>query len=56
MPGVYQQSLDYALEDVSEAVDLGIRSIIVFGVPNEKMTSLRKHIVSTASFNVLFVR
>nr|WP_198936614.1 porphobilinogen synthase [Anoxybacillus kestanbolensis] len=36
MPGVYQQSLDYALEDVKEAVQLGVRSIIVFGVPNEK--------------------
>ncbi|GMB07446.1 porphobilinogen synthase [Thermolongibacillus altinsuensis] len=36
MPGVYQLSLDYLIEDLAEAVDLGIKSVIVFGVPNEK--------------------
>jgi porphobilinogen synthase len=36
MPGVYQLSLDYLMEDLAEAVDLGIKSVIVFGVPNEK--------------------
>lgn len=36
MPGVNQCSIDHALTDVQEAVSLGIKSIIVFGVPNEK--------------------
>lgn len=36
MPGVYQVSLDYLNEEIQEAVDLGIKSVIVFGVPAEK--------------------
>ncbi|MBM7701339.1 porphobilinogen synthase [Metabacillus iocasae] len=36
MPGVYQVSLDLLNEDIQEAVDLGIKSVIVFGVPAEK--------------------
>ncbi|GAA0456764.1 porphobilinogen synthase [Alkalibacillus silvisoli] len=36
MPGVYQVSLDYLLEEVNEVVSLGIRSIILFGVPKTK--------------------
>ncbi|WP_027409488.1 porphobilinogen synthase [Anoxybacteroides tepidamans] len=36
MPGVYQFSLDRLNEEVAEAVDLGIRSVIVFGIPAEK--------------------
>jgi porphobilinogen synthase len=36
MPGVYQLSLDLLNEDIQEAVDLGIKSVIVFGVPHEK--------------------
>ncbi|WP_078555385.1 porphobilinogen synthase [Bacillus alkalicellulosilyticus] len=36
MPGVYQLSLDYLLEEVAEVVELGIQAIILFGVPNEK--------------------
>ncbi|WP_188206298.1 porphobilinogen synthase [Alkalibacillus aidingensis] len=36
MPGVYQVSLDYLLEEVQQVVDLGIRSIILFGVPKDK--------------------
>ncbi|MFC4737462.1 porphobilinogen synthase [Bacillus daqingensis] len=36
MPRVYQWSLDRVDTEVQEAVDLGIRSIILFGVPAEK--------------------
>ncbi|GEN45817.1 porphobilinogen synthase [Alkalibacillus haloalkaliphilus] len=36
MPGVYQVSLDFLLDEVKEVVNLGIRSIILFGVPEEK--------------------
>ncbi|WP_110111514.1 porphobilinogen synthase [Bacillus sp. CGMCC 1.16541] len=36
MPGVYQLSLDLLNDDIQEAVDLGIKSVIVFGVPAEK--------------------
>jgi porphobilinogen synthase len=36
MPGVYHLSLDLLLEEVKEVVGLGIKSIILFGVPNEK--------------------
>ncbi|WP_010099017.1 porphobilinogen synthase [Ornithinibacillus scapharcae] len=36
MPGVFQVTLDLLLDEVKEVVDLGIKSIILFGVPNEK--------------------
>lgn len=36
MPGVYQVSLDLLQAEMQEVVDLGIRSVIVFGVPAEK--------------------
>ncbi|TGB04147.1 porphobilinogen synthase [Halobacillus salinus] len=36
MPGVHQVSLDHLTEEMNELVDLGIRSVIVFGVPGEK--------------------
>ncbi|MBH0230041.1 porphobilinogen synthase [Halobacillus yeomjeoni] len=36
MPGVHQVSLDYLTEEMNELVHLNIRSVIVFGVPNEK--------------------
>ncbi|WP_226583444.1 porphobilinogen synthase [Halobacillus litoralis] len=36
MPGVHQVSLDYLTEEMQELVNLDIRSVIVFGVPNEK--------------------
>ncbi|MGM7682437.1 porphobilinogen synthase [Cytobacillus sp. Hm23] len=36
MPGVYQYSLDRLNEEVAEIVELGVPSVIVFGVPNEK--------------------
>ncbi|MFQ3542605.1 porphobilinogen synthase [Halobacillus rhizosphaerae] len=36
MPGVYQVSLNYLTEEMNELVNLGIKSVIVFGVPQEK--------------------
>ncbi|WLR60729.1 porphobilinogen synthase [Guptibacillus hwajinpoensis] len=36
MPGVYHYSLDRLNEEVQEVVDLGIKSIMMFGVPNHK--------------------
>lgn len=36
MPGVYQLSFDNLLEEVEEAYQLGIRSLILFGVVKEK--------------------
>ena len=36
MPGVYQVSMDLLLSEVKEVHELGIKSIILFGVPNEK--------------------
>jgi porphobilinogen synthase len=36
MPGIYQFSLDLLNEEMDEVVQLGIKSVIVFGVPAEK--------------------
>src|SRR5690625_613311 len=36
MPGVFQISLDYVEEEMKELENLGIRAIMLFGVPNEK--------------------
>ncbi|WP_430784985.1 porphobilinogen synthase [Virgibacillus flavescens] len=36
MPGVFQLSLDNVAAEMKEVRDLGIKSVIVFGVPNEK--------------------
>ncbi|CAG9619525.1 porphobilinogen synthase [Sutcliffiella rhizosphaerae] len=36
MPGVYHLSLDLLKEEMAEVSDLGIKSVIVFGVPKEK--------------------
>lgn len=36
MPGVYHISMDYLKEEMDEIVSLGIKSIILFGVPKEK--------------------
>ncbi|MDQ0158770.1 porphobilinogen synthase [Alkalibacillus salilacus] len=36
MPGVYQVSIDRLDEEIEEIVSLGIKSIILFGVPNHK--------------------
>ncbi|MGD6832032.1 porphobilinogen synthase [Sutcliffiella halmapala] len=36
MPGVYHLSLDLLNAEMAEVTDLGIKSVIVFGVPNEK--------------------
>ncbi|UOR12152.1 porphobilinogen synthase [Halobacillus amylolyticus] len=36
MPGVHHVSLDYLSEEMTELEQLGVRSVIVFGVPKEK--------------------
>ena len=36
MPGQFQLSLDYLLEEVSEAQDLGIPAVLLFGLPEGK--------------------
>jgi porphobilinogen synthase len=36
MPGVYQLSLDNLAAEVDEIVDLGIRAVLLFGIPVEK--------------------
>jgi porphobilinogen synthase len=36
MPGIYQQSVDQLLEECREVENLGIRSIILFGIPSKK--------------------
>jgi porphobilinogen synthase len=36
MPGVFHLSLDLLLKEIQEVVALGIKSIILFGVPNDK--------------------
>ncbi|MEW6492508.1 MAG: porphobilinogen synthase [Cyanobacteriota bacterium] len=36
MPGVYQLSVDKIVEEAKEVYDLGIPSIILFGIPEEK--------------------
>lgn len=36
MPGVFHISLDYLQAEMQEVTDLGIKSVIVFGVPAEK--------------------
>lgn len=36
MPGVFQISLDYLNEEIDELQSLGIKAVILFGVPSEK--------------------
>ncbi|WP_243291165.1 porphobilinogen synthase [Bacillus sp. FJAT-47783] len=36
MPGVYQLSLDLLRKEIEEVVSLGIKSVIIFGVPAQK--------------------
>jgi porphobilinogen synthase len=36
MPGIYRQSVDQALEEMEEALSLGVRAVILFGIPSRK--------------------
>ncbi len=36
MPGIYQLSIDNAIKEAKEAFDLGIKSVILFGIPDKK--------------------
>src|SRR6185369_11957829 len=39
MPGVYNLSIDETTKEVSAAYDVGVRSIILFGLPESKDTT-----------------
>lgn len=36
MPGIFQMSIDNALRECDELLSLGVRSILLFGIPNHK--------------------
>jgi porphobilinogen synthase len=36
MPGIFQQSIDNALIEAGQALELGIKGVLVFGIPSEK--------------------
>src|SRR5579883_1646292 len=36
MPGIHQQSIDAALFEIEEVAGLGLTSVILFGIPDEK--------------------
>lgn len=36
MPGIYQQSVDNAIIEAGKALEAGIKSVLVFGIPSEK--------------------
>ncbi|MBY0449140.1 MAG: porphobilinogen synthase [Cyanobacteria bacterium] len=36
MPGIYQESIDYALRTVESALNLGVKQLLLFGIPDEK--------------------
>jgi porphobilinogen synthase len=45
MPGIYQQTVENALIEIDRALKLGIKAIMLFGVPDEKDTE------ATSAFN-----
>jgi porphobilinogen synthase len=36
MPGIHQQSIDEALKEIEEVANLGLTSVLLFGIPSEK--------------------
>jgi porphobilinogen synthase len=36
MPGIYRQSIDNMLIEAGQALELGIRAVLIFGIPSEK--------------------
>lgn len=36
MPGIYQQSIDNAVIEIGQAMEAGIRAVLLFGIPDEK--------------------
>jgi porphobilinogen synthase len=36
MPGIHRQSVDVALREMEEALELGVRAVILFGIPDRK--------------------
>lgn len=50
MPGVYQMSLDVALQECEELLALGLSSIILFGIPETKTASEARRFANMASW------
>jgi porphobilinogen synthase len=36
MPGIFRQSIDNTIEEIKETKDLGIRAVLLFGIPEKK--------------------
>ncbi len=36
MPGIFRQSIDKLIEEIKEVKDLGIRAVLLFGIPERK--------------------
>lgn len=36
MPGIFQQSINHAVADIEDALELGINTVMLFGIPDEK--------------------
>ncbi|MER3447272.1 MAG: porphobilinogen synthase [Candidatus Dadabacteria bacterium] len=36
MPGIFRQSIDNVIEEIKEIIDLGIRAVLLFGIPERK--------------------
>jgi len=36
MPGIYRFSIDEAVKDIGEAMELGIKAVLLFGIPDKK--------------------
>ncbi|GFO68842.1 delta-aminolevulinic acid dehydratase [Geomonas limicola] len=36
MPGIYQQSIEYIVEEAQQAYELGVPAVILFGIPEQK--------------------
>jgi porphobilinogen synthase len=36
MPGIFRQSIDQGLKEMGEALELGVRAVILFGIPDHK--------------------
>lgn len=43
MPGIYQFSIDRLKEEMDEVQALGIKSVLLFGIPKEKTNVEHKH-------------
>lgn len=56
MPGHYQLSVDNLEEEIKTLTTLGIKAVILFGIPEKKMKQALMRIVTTALFKLLFTK